>query len=253
MWSATLKVRKLEIPVGLAARRREQRLSMKRLHADCMQPIATRAWCEQHHRVLEPEEIVDAFEAAAGRYVRLDPDEPANSSGERDSTIRVSCFVKPDSVPAAAAIASYYLIPSKLPAGRRHYLLLQRALADTGLVGVSRLRWRSEWIATIAALPGTRALLLTRLSPADELVPAREIDEALAGDDPDRAEIKLARDLIRAMTRPSPPRRALRSEEQERLRELVDRALAGGDTLTHTLERSLRSSKRAHAAARHTK
>jgi DNA end-binding protein Ku len=245
LWTATLKLRRLEIPVGLASARREQRIGLRLLHRGCKTPVSQMPWCAKHERPVPAQELQRGFEVAPGKFLALSDKELASlDDGQASNLISVSCFVPDEAIYPASRLGVYYLLPSKLPVGARQYVALQEALAESGLAGICRLHWRSEWVAAIAALPDTRALTLTRLAPSDEVIDANPLERDLLGSWPRPEDVADARALIKRMTKKRIPAAATRMiEEQETLRELIDRKIEQHGPLTNRLQRSLQEAR----------
>ncbi len=245
MRNTVLRLRRFEIPVGIAATRRESKLGLRLLHRQCKTPVAQRLWCVKHGRALDADkDTIRGFEIAPGRYLPLSSEQLATVAVSDSEAIEISCFVPTGTVPAQLVTAVYYLLPSKLPVGARDYAALQQVLGETGLVGLCRFHWRSEWIAAIAALPGTRTLTLTRLAPLGELVEPQPIDALLADVQPTRGELTLARRLVNGLQRRRPAAHALDSTSQQKLRALIEETLNRDSTLEATLRKSTANAKR---------
>lgn len=226
----SLRVGTIVIPVGVASTKSSARSTIRKLHAECMTPVETRAWCEHHQRVLGPDDTVRAFEVAPGQLVPLTQAEIDALAPPDTREIRITSVV--DRAHAAAVEQSYWLTPSEAPVGRRPYLLLARVLATTELVALSRTVVKgSEWVCAIRAAGD--ALILDRLVLAEERVAADPIVEQLQTVEVSQQELHLGTELLMSLFRSKGPRPGeLTSPHRARVSQLIDRKLAGDNIAT---------------------
>ena len=229
IWNGTIAFGEVTIPVGLAATVTGKGVSFATLHRECATPVQRKLVCAVHGDV-PAEELVKGFEVAKGQYVLVEDAELEELAPEENRTIRISTCLAPGQLEPLAVERRYFLTPSESPLGRRPYLLLHQALQTTETVALARfVAFKSEWLATIRPLPGaTRTLLLEKLSYADELVPATEIEQTLrAGQDPTVEELGLAAALVEQLRPFRPTRRLFLSDHRARVQALVEAKLAG--------------------------
>lgn len=226
----SLRVGTIAIPVGLASTKATSRGTIRKLHAECMTPVETRAWCDFHQQVLGPDDTVRAFEVAPGQLLPLTQDEVDALGPDDTREIRITSVV--DSSHATAVESSYWLTPSEAPVGRRPYVLLARVLARTELVALSRCVVKgSEWVCAIRAAGDV--LVLDRLVLADERVTADPIEEQLKAVEVSEQELHLGTELVMSLFRKSGPRPGeLTSPHRARVTDLIDRKLAGENIVT---------------------
>jgi DNA end-binding protein Ku len=93
---------------------------------------------------------------------------------------------------------TYYLAPSSTDAQRRPYVLLLRAMEETGMAAVGKfVLWGKENLALIR--PQGDALMLETLFFAEDVRSRDEIDEAVGGTEVKDAELELARQVIASL------------------------------------------------------
>jgi DNA end-binding protein Ku len=93
---------------------------------------------------------------------------------------------------------TYYLSPSDADAQRRPYVLLLRAMEDSGMAAVGKfVLWGKENLCLIRANSG--ALLLETLFFAEDVRARDEIEQAVAETDVQDAELKLAEQVISSL------------------------------------------------------
>lgn len=142
------------------------------------------AVCARDGRPVPRDHILHGYDLGDGRRVNVRPREIAAlaSSSRR---IEIDTFVDPAEIDPSLHVGAYYLVPEE--GGERAYLLLSEAMRSRRLYAVARavLRGRERLAVVRPAGPlsrPSRALSLSILIHADELVPPAEI-EALIGAD----------------------------------------------------------------------
>lgn len=225
IWGGTLELGDIAIPVGLASTIRDGSEHLKRLHAACSSPVALRTYCELDQALLQPDEIVEAWEVAPGEYLVVDEDARSALKPVESRRIPIGGFVTTGSIQPALVRKRYYLVPSSIVAWRA-YFLLAAAIAELDVAGLVRFTWRGEQLGAVTSREGH--LELATLHPAEDLV---GLDEELAVqvdaiESIDDELLELGRELVDRHTRPLRPD-DLASHERPRVRALLERLLAG--------------------------
>jgi DNA end-binding protein Ku len=228
IWNGTIAFGEVRIPIGLAPTLKKGDVAFKTLHRVCGQPTGRAATCPSHG-VVPGEELVKGYEVAKGQYVLVEDTELAELAPDASRTVPITACVAERELDPLAMQSRYYLLPGDTPLGRKPYLLLHQALAETGTVALTRFAaFGAEWIAAVKPHDRGRLLLLEKLAPQEDLVPAAEVEKLLAGAaGPDQAEASLAVELVEQL-RPFRLRRAhLASDHRQRVRQLIEAKLAG--------------------------
>jgi DNA end-binding protein Ku len=231
IWNGSLSFGLVTIPVGLAPatapKARASDVSFRTLHRECMTPIKQKRWCPVHDREVSADEIVKGWEVSKGQFVIVeDADLEAIAEHDTSRAIAISRFVPLDEVDPLFFDRTYYLAPSSAEAQRRPYVLLLRAMNETGMAAIGRMVIRGNENFCLIRPKGD-ALVLETLFLAEDVRSQAEIDEAVSGEAKVKeAELDLARQLIDSLKGEWDPSE-LHSEYRQNLRELLEAKLKG--------------------------
>src|SRR5436190_7603419 len=192
-----------------------------------MTPIKQKRWCPVHDREVSADEIVKGWEVSKGQFVIVeDADLEAIAEHDTSRAIAISRFVPLDDVDPLFFDRTYYLAPSSAEAQRRPYVLLLRAMNETGMAAIGRMVIRGNENFCLIRPKGD-ALVLETLFLAEDVRSQAEIDEAVSGEvKVKEAELDLARQLIDSLQGEWDPSE-LHSEYRQNLRELLEAKLKG--------------------------
>lgn len=229
LWNGTLELDEISIPVGLAAKVSDKGERLRRIHVGCGSRVTNRGYCERHEQLLDPGEIVDAWEISPGEYIAVGQDAKAALEPVETRRMPIGAFVAAEAIPPALVRKRYQLIPSST-VGVHAYFLFAAAIAELDVAGLVRFTaWRSEQLAALHSRDG--GLELHALHFGEDLVEPLElgplVDQAGPVDD---GLLELARDLVDRHTRPLQPG-DLESLERPRVRAMLERLLAGEEIL----------------------
>jgi len=230
-WNGSISFGLVNIPIGLAPATkpaaRQSDVSFRLLHRECKTPIKQKRWCPFHDREVGPDEIVKGWEVTKGEFVLVE--EGDLEAIERDSTSRsidITGFVPADQVDAIYFDRTYFLVPASAVAQRRPYVLLQRAMQETGMAALGRFVLAGKEKLCLIR-PRGDALALETMYLAEDVYAQDEIDEAIGEATVKEAEVTLARQIIDSLTTQFEPAEQLTSEYREDLRELLEAKLKG--------------------------
>jgi DNA end-binding protein Ku len=229
-WNGSISFGLVNIPVGLAAATkpvaRASDVSFRMLHRECRTPIKQKRWCPVHDREVGPDEIVKGWEVAKGEFVLVEEaDLEAIAEADTSKSIEITSFVPLEEVDPVYYDRTYYLVPSTTAAQRRPYVLLLRAMQETGTAGVGRfVRTGQEHVCLIR--PKGEALALETLFLAEDVSSQTEIEDAVEDVEVKDPELDLARQVIASMAMDFEPAE-LRSEYRGNLRAMLEAKLAG--------------------------
>src|SRR5438046_320009 len=217
IWNGSISFGLVNIPVGLALATQRQDVSFRTLHRECGTPIKQKRWCPVHERDVEPDELVKGWEFAKGQYVLVEEADLEAVALTRSQSIAILRFVKLEDVDPVYFDRTYYLAPADADAQRKPYVLLLRAMEESGMAAVGKfVLWGKENLCLIRARAG--ALLLETLFFAEDVRAKDEIEEAVAATDVQKAEPQLAGQEIVA---PEPVAEAPVIDLMEALRQSV--------------------------------
>jgi DNA end-binding protein Ku len=140
-------------------------------------------------------------------------------------TIEISRFVDAEEVDPIYFDRTYFLAPASAPAARRPYVLLLRAMQETGKAALGRfVRQGAEHLCLIR--PKGDALALETLFLAEDVNSQAEIEEAVSDGDVKDAELGLARQVIDSLVGDFEPEE-LTSDYRRDLKAMLEAKLAG--------------------------
>jgi DNA end-binding protein Ku len=229
-WNGSISFGLVNIPVGLAAATkpvaRASDVSFRMLHRECRTPIKQKRWCPIHDREVGPDEIVKGWEVAKGEFVLVEEsDLEAIAQLDTSKSIEITSFVPLEETDPVYFDRTYYLVPSTTAAQRRPYVLLLRAMQETGTGGIGRfVRSGQEHVCLIR--PKGEALALETLFLAEDVNSQVEVEEAVEDVDVKDAELELARQVIASMASDFEPAELV-SEYRGNLRSMLEAKLAG--------------------------
>jgi DNA end-binding protein Ku len=193
-WTGHLRLSLVNIPVRLyPATSAESRIAFHQIH----EPSGQRIRYQKVARGVGPvenEDITKGYEYEKGKYVLIDPKEIDELKLESKQTIELVRFVDDDAIDARYYETPYYLLPDGDMADEG-YVIIQKALRDTGKVGVGQfiLRGRGN---IVAIKPCGKGLLLEVLRHANELRAADTLFKEIPEIKVDKEALDLAKELV---------------------------------------------------------
>jgi len=230
IWNGSITFGLVNIPVGMALATkpaaRQSDVSFRTLHRECLTPIKQKRWCPTHDREVERDELVKGWEVAKGEFVVVeDADLEAIEQIDDSKSIEITRFVDAEEVDPVFFDRTYYLAPAREPAAQRPYVLLLRAMQETGKAALGRfVRQNTEHLCLIRAKGDTLALETMFL--AEDVNSEAEIEDTVAESEVKEAELDLARQVIDSLAAEFDPA-DLTSEYRTNLREMLEAKLAG--------------------------
>ena len=198
IWNGSISFGLVNIPIGLALATQRTDVSFRTLHRECGTPIKQKRWCPFHERDVEPDELVKGWEVAKGEFVLVEESDLESVALQRSQSIDILRFVRLQDVDPVYFDRTYYLSPAAADAARRPYVLLLRAMQETGMAAVGKfVLWGKENLCLIRAQGDT--LALETLFFADDVRAKNEIEEAVDATEIKTAELKLAEQVIESL------------------------------------------------------
>jgi DNA end-binding protein Ku len=230
IWNGSISFGLVNIPVGLALATkpaaRQSDVSFRQLHRECMTPIKQKRWCEVHDREVDRDEIVKGWEVSKGEFVVVEEaDLEAIMEVDDSKAIVITRFVDASEVDPVFFDRTYYLAPARETAAQRPYVLLLRAMQETGQAALGRfVRQGSEHLCLIR--PKGDTLALETMFLAEDVNSQAEIEEAVGGSKVNEPELDLARQVIDSLAGEFDPTE-LTSEYRQNLRQMLEAKLDG--------------------------
>ena len=225
IWNGSISFGLVNIPIGLALATQRSDIAFRTLHRECGTPIKQKRWCPLHEREVEPDELVKGWEVAKGEFVLVEESDLESVALQRSQSIEILRFVKLADVDPVFFDRTYYLAPAATDAQRRPYVLLLRAMEESGMAAVGKfVLWGKENLCLIRAQGG--ALALETLFFADDVRPKAEIEETVAATKVQKAELELAGQVIQSLVGEWNPD-DFENEYRRDLKAMLDAKLAG--------------------------
>ncbi len=198
IWNGSISFGLVNIPIGLALATQRSDVAFRTLHRECGTPIKQKRWCPHHEREVEPDELVKGWEVAKGEFVLVEESDLEAVALQRSQSIEILRFVKLDDVDPVYFDRTYYLAPAAEDAARRPYVLLLRAMQETGMAAVGKfVLWGKENLCLIRAQGDT--LALETLFFAEDVRAKNEIEEAVEATHVKKPELQLAEQVIESL------------------------------------------------------
>ena len=229
VWNGSISFGLVNIPVGMALATkpaaRQSDVSFRMLHRECGTPIKNKRWCPFHERDVEAEELVKGWEVAKGEFVMVEESDLEAVALQRSQSIEILRFVALADVDPVYFDRTYYLAPASTEAQRRPYVLLLRAMEETGMAAIGKfVLWGKENLCLIR--PRGEGLALETLFFAEDVRPHQEIEEAVESTEVKKPELDLARQVIESLVGEFEPAE-FENEYRRDLRAMLEAKLAG--------------------------
>jgi DNA end-binding protein Ku len=225
IWNGSISFGLVNIPIGLAVATQRTDVAFRTLHRECKTPIKQKRYCPFHERDVENDELVKGWEVSRDEFVVVEEEDFEAVALQRSNSIEILRFVKLEEVDPIYFDRTYYLAPAGAEAQRRPYVLLLRAMEDTGMAAVGKfVLWGKENLCLLR--PHGDTLALETLFFAEDVRSRREIEEAVSETDVKKPELDLARQVIESISGEFDPEE-FRNEYRDDLRQMLEAKLAG--------------------------
>ncbi len=217
-WTGQLRLSLVTIPIRLyPATSTEKRVELHQIHEPSGKRIRYQKMAPGVG-VVENEAIIKGFEYEKGKYVLLDQKEIDELKLEAKQTIELVRFVDQSDIDARYFEKPYYLLPDG-DASEEGYVVVQKALAETKMVGVGQLILRGQGNIVAIQAQG-RGLLLEVLRHANEIRSADTFFKEVPELKVDKEALDLAKELIGRKTGKFEPEQ-FKDEYNEAMWELI--------------------------------
>jgi DNA end-binding protein Ku len=225
IWNGSISFGLVNIPIGLAVATQRSDVAFRTLHRECQTPIKQKRYCPTHERDVGPDELVKGWEFAKGQFVVVEEDDLEAIALQRSTSIEILRFVRLEEVDPVYFDRTYYLAPASADAQRRPYVLLLRAMDETGMAAIGKfVLWGKENLCLIR--PHGDSLALETLFFAEDVRSRADIEESVGETDVKNAELDLARQVIESISGEFDPEE-FRNDYRDELRGMLEAKLAG--------------------------
>ncbi len=225
IWNGSINFGLVNIPIGLAVAQQRKDVSFRTLHRECGTPIKQKRWCPFHERDVEADELVKGWEFAKGQFVMVEESDLEAVALTRSQSIDIDRFVDLEQVDPIYFDRAYYLAPADVPAQRRPYVLLLRAMQEANVAAIGKfVLWGKENLCLIRPLG--ESLALETLYYAEDIRAREEIDQAVEETEVQEAELEMARQLVASLVGEFEPE-AFENEYRGVLKAMLEAKVAG--------------------------
>ena len=166
----------------------------------------------------------EGWEFAKGQYVLVEESDLEAVALTRSQSIAILRFVRLEDVDPVYFDRSYYLAPADADAQRKPYVLLLRAMEDSGMAAVGKfVLWGKENLCLIRA---RMARLLETLFFAEDVRSKKEIEDVVGETAIAEAELQLAGQVISSLAGDWSPE-DFANDYREDLKHMLEEKLAG--------------------------
>jgi DNA end-binding protein Ku len=227
MWKGAIQFGLVTIPVKLyTATESDYAIRFNMLHAKDNTRIQMKVWCPADEEMISRSDTVKGYEYAPDQYVIITDEDLEKVPLKTVRAIEIEQFA-----PRARTVEEHarftkqaYLIePDKI--GRKAFYLLRSVLAARDLTAICKVVIRDR--EALAAIdPYEDTMLLTTLSWPDEIRSSKELDLPAEEHDFKPAELRMAEQLVDAMTEEFDPAR-YKDEYREALLKVIEAKIEG--------------------------
>jgi DNA end-binding protein Ku len=227
MWKGAIQFGLVTIPIKLyTATESDYAIRFHMLHEPDLTRINMKVWCPQDEKVISRSETVKGYEYAPDQYIVITDEDLEKVPLKTVRSIEIEQFAPRDETTrqhAQFTKQAYYIEPDKI--GRKAFYLLRQVLEEKELTAICKVVIRDR--EALAALdPFENTMLLTTLHWPDEIRSSTELDLPAEEYDFKPAELRMAEQLVEAMTDAFDPGR-YKDEYREALLSVINAKVEG--------------------------
>lgn len=221
IWSGSLRIGLVNIPVKAISITRDMHISLRMLHRSCRTPISFKRFCQEGEEV-PLKDIVYGYPLDKKNYVILEKNEIDAAKPESRGTIELDKFVNFFQIDPHYFDKTYLLLPDR---SEEAYALLRAIMEKTGKAAIGRMTISSrEHVVLAHYYQG--AIVATTLRYSDELIDPSTFVQLKNLPEPNEQEMKLARDIVDGLSGEL-DMSVYKDEYNERIQDLVKSKMSG--------------------------
>jgi DNA end-binding protein Ku len=191
IWSGSLGIGLVNIPVKAVPMTKDHHISFRMLHERCKTPIHYKKYCEENKEVSQ-DEIVYGYQITKGKYIVLDKKEIEALKPESSDMIELDRFVDFFQADPHYFDKTYLLIPD---GSENAYALLRQIMEKTGKAAIGRMTISSkEHVVLIHYYQN--AIVATLMRYADEILDPSKRPELGNLPKPSEKELSIAKEIV---------------------------------------------------------
>ncbi len=227
LWKGAISFGLVHVPIALYSATDESDLNFKMIDKRTMDPVGYKRINKKSGKEVPTTDIVKGIEWEDGRFVLLSPEEIAAAYPKTTQTIEIESFIPIAEIPFVYLEKPYFTAP--INKGAKVYALLREALAQSGMVGVSKVVIANKQHLALL-MPCGPALVLNLLRWGGEIrswqalqLPPLDMKEAGIRE----PELKMAKALIEEMAAHWSPDQFRDTFHEQVMKLVEDKASAG--------------------------
>ena len=173
IWSGSITIGLVNVPVKLYTMIRDQAFSFRLLHNQDGQPLKYERVCIKDEKVIDWKDTVKGYEIRKNEFLVFTKEELDAIRPESDQRIRLDKFVSLLSIDPIYFEKSYILIPDR---NNDAYSLLMTVIKQMGKAGMGKLTLRTKEYPVVI-YEYRSALVLTTLRYANEVIDPGDMEE----------------------------------------------------------------------------
>ena len=195
IWSGSLRIGLVNIPVKAVSMIRNTRISFRMLHKACKTPISFKRYCQEGEEV-SLADIVFGYPLGNEKYVILEKKEIDKAKPESRSTIALDRFVSFFEVDPHYFEKTYLLLPDR---SEEAYSLLRAVMEKTGKAAIGRITMHSRERPVIVHYY-RQAIAATTMRYPDEIRDPSGYAILKELPEPSEKEMELGFEIVRGLT-----------------------------------------------------
>jgi DNA end-binding protein Ku len=232
MWKGAIQFGLVTVPVKLyTATESDYAIRFNMLHETDLSRIQMKVWCPEDEKVISRGDTVKGYEYAPDQYVVITDEDLEKVPLKTVRSIEVEQFAPREEMNrehGQFTKQAYYVEPDKI--GRKAFYLMRQVLLEKELTAICKVVIRDR--EALAALdPFEDTMVLTTLHWPDEIRSTKELDLPAEDFEFKPAEMKMAEQLVEAMTDSFDPSK-YKDEYREALLQVINAKVEGQEIVT---------------------
>lgn len=195
IWSGSLRIGLVNIPIRAVSITRDLRISFRMLHRSCKTPISYKRFCQEGDEVTLAD-VVYGYPLQKNKYIILEKEEIEKAKPSSRNVIDLDRFVNFFAVDPHYFNKTYLLLPDRSEAA---YSLLRSVMEKTGKAAIGRMTISSRERVVLVHYY-QKAIVATTLRYQDEVVDPESFDAVLELPEPERRELELAEEIVKGLS-----------------------------------------------------
>ena len=230
IWKGHIRFSLVTIPIQIFnAVESKGNVSFRQIHSEDNGPIGYKKYCKSCEETVSRDDIVKGFEYEPDQYAIFNAEELNSVKLKSTKAIDVEAFVDINEVHPTRYEAVYYIGPESEVA-KKTFALFIATLRESGKAAIGRIILRDREDVVLLT-PHENALIMYKLRYPYELRSIEKVPDTKDAEQPDKAAMKLAMQLVDSLTMPF-ENVDFEDRYRDALLELVEKKVAGKQIVT---------------------